>query len=297
MSIARLPGMLCLLACLGCATTPYRYGSFHPASEPRSPLVIEADGPHESLDRIEEVIHWPARVIPFAPQPKPRELSPETQAKLTAYLEKNDLQDVYVAVRQYNPSDQWQRLQANELISPGWRYSVGALSVMQYTLLPGRLLGSNRYNPYTNTLHVNSDVPAGILYAAAYAKDVHGRKLPGTYAAVNSLPVLSLGRQARAAGDVLGYARTEADWNVEKEAYLVLYPEIAASMASLGGPFVPALASPLLRMGGAAVGHTAARTMAARREKELAPEDLKKDDPLSNPDHSESKLQLVGYEE
>lgn len=43
----------------------------------------------------------------------------------------------------------------------GWRYSIGMLSWLQYTLLPGRLFGGDHYNPYSNTISLYSDYRTG----------------------------------------------------------------------------------------------------------------------------------------
>ncbi len=96
---------------------------------------------------------------------------------------------MYVVVDKYDPNDQWKRLRENDRIAPFWKYSVGAITCAGYTILPNRIFGGDRYNPFTNTLNLSSDVPAMVLAEAAYAKDIHGQKHPGAYASiVNDLP-------------------------------------------------------------------------------------------------------------
>ena len=125
------------------------------------------------------------------------------------------------------------RLCENDRIAPFWRYSIGSLTWLGYTVFPNRIFGGDRYNPYTNSLNLSSDVPALVLSEAAYAKDIHSQQHPGAYAAiVNDLPVLSVWRKAKATSDVLGYARVEGDWKTEEQAYHVLYPQIGS--ASVG---------------------------------------------------------------
>ena len=117
---------------------------------------------------------------------------------------------MYVAVNEYDPKGQWRRMRKNDRVSPFWRYSVGTLAWMHYTLLPNRLFGGDRYDPFANSLNLSSDVQSLVLSEAAYAKDIHSRRHPGAYAAiVNDMPVLSIWRRARAASDVLGYARAK----------------------------------------------------------------------------------------
>lgn len=230
-------------------------------------MVVEYGKPQKTLDRMRWVVTLPRRVI--APKkPIPDRPSEETTEKLATYLKKNDLTDLHVAIHQYDPKGEWRRLKENDRIAPAWRYTVGTLSVVGYTLFPARVFGSDRYNAFTDTLEVNSDVPAHVLYKAACAKDVRGRKNPGTYVTVNELPLISLWHQSHAAGDVLGYARAENDWETEKQAYRVLYAHIGSSSTSIAGPFVSPLLGPALGLGGAVVGHTAGLAVEARRAKE-----------------------------
>jgi len=76
--------------------------------------------------------------------------------QLTEYLEDNDLDSVLVRVNQYDPLGEWQRLVANKRLGAGWRYTVGTFELVKYTVLPGRLLGGDWYNPYTNTVNIYS---------------------------------------------------------------------------------------------------------------------------------------------
>lgn len=266
---ARLLGALCLAVAGGCAATPYQYGHFqrsHSDHEAPCVVVIEHGTPNKRLDRLAWLVGTPERILTLNKKVNQHELSPETTEKLKTYLERNDLTDVYVYVNHYDPAGQWRRLRENTQMSPVWRYSFGVFSFIGYTVWPRRVFGGDQYNPYTNSLYLNSDVPAVALHEAAFAKDVHARKLPGTYAAINDLPLLSLWHETRAVSDVLGYARAQNDLETEQETYKVQYPRMGADGSMVGGPFVPFWwGGVALRVGGAAVGHVAGRTLAAQR--------------------------------
>ncbi len=135
------------------------------------------------------------------------DLTAPTKEKLIAYLEENELQDVLIRVNQYDPKGEWRRLRQNDRLAPGYKYTMGMLSLAGYTLFPGRVFGGDEYNPYTNSLYINSDVAAIALHEAAYAKDIHARWFPGTYAFVNEVPMLAMWRHTYGVNDVLGYAR------------------------------------------------------------------------------------------
>ena len=79
--------------------------------------------------------------------------------EIVNYLEHNGLGSVLVRSNQYAPFDELKRMFANDQIRPIWKSTFGTYNLLKYTLLPGRLLGGDWYNPYSNSLHVYSDVP------------------------------------------------------------------------------------------------------------------------------------------
>lgn len=257
-----------LVLAAGCASGPYRYGRFHP-QEPdgtsHEPVVVEYGKPHKTLDRLAWLAGTPDRLFTLNPKASNHEISPETLEKLTTYLEENDLTDVLVSVNDYDPKGQWRRLRQNDRVAPLWRYSAGTMSWLGYVLIPNRVIGGDYYDPFTNTLNITSDVPALVLAQAAYAKDIHSRSLPGTYASFSELPGLSFLRNSRATSDVLAYARLKNNWEDEKQAYHVLYPHVGSQMFGPAAHFVP-VAGPFLSAGGALAGHATGRTMTALLE-------------------------------
>ncbi len=266
----------CLLAGAGCATSNYQYSHFSnsaPGEITQTALLVEQGQPDKTLDTMAYVVETPQRVLPFLPQVKRHELSPESTEKLTTYLRNNDLADVRIQINEYDPAGQWRLLRENESISPGWRYTAGAMSVLGYTLFPGRVFGTNNYNLYTNTLNLNSDRPASLLREAAVAKDIHARRWPGTYAFMTSLPGLALIRGTRSVNEVVSYTRFTQDWETEKQAYRVLYPTLGMETTSLGVPIINSSLAwwfgPLLPLGGAAIGGITGYTVSSLREAEV----------------------------
>jgi hypothetical protein len=259
---------LVLLCGNGCATTSYRFGRFHPETPDGTnvqPVVVKQGTPHKTLDRFARIVGIPGQFFTLNKKTNNHDVSPETIDKVKTYLERNDITDVLVAVNDYDPKGQWQRMRENDRISPLWRYTAGTLNWLGYVIIPNRVFGGDEYNPFTNTMTLTSDVPSLVLAEAAYAKDIRSQKNPGAYAAINDLPVLSLIRHSKATSDVLGYARFEHDWEAEKEAYDVLYPQIGSTTFGPASHFVP-VAGPFLSVGGAVVGHAAGRSVAKVQE-------------------------------
>lgn len=263
---------LLLAMVAGCAQGPYQYGDFStrengPATIPEK-VVVERGGSHERLDRMSDALSWPRRKL-FPELPDRREITPATLEQVTEYLDKNDLREVYVSVRDYQPRQQWRRLRESRVVSPLSRYTLGSLSVVGYTLFPGKLFDRNSYNPYTDTLNVNADTPALLVHHAASAKSIRQRKLPGAYAVASELPLFRTWSDINAAQDVVGYAQAEENWALEEETYRRTYPKVGSEAVFGAGLLVPVWwGIPLVRIAGGAAGNATGRAMLARREAE-----------------------------
>jgi hypothetical protein len=245
------------------STTNFELVSFAPRSRSGGTLLGNF---RRFLDSLGWAAGLPARLLAWDHGVNSHDFSGASQEQLVVYLQENELTDVLVRVNQYDPKGEWRRLRENAHLNPGWKYTVGLWSLANYTVFPGRVFGGDEYNPYTNSLSLNSDVPAIALHEAAYAKDIRGERFPGTYAFVSDLPIVSLWRHTRGVNEVLAYAHHEDDWQLERETYRVVYPLMGAEAATAGGPFVPWLVVPLLQLGGAAAGHAAAHAMIVSRQ-------------------------------
>lgn len=284
---------VCCLVCSGCATIPYHYGhakSSKPIESSPEDVEFEYGGPHPKLDRLRRVVEFPERLFRGESKMAAHELSDEHREQLANYLSKNDLTEIHVLVNQYDPQGEWKRLKSNDRVAPGWRYTAGLFSLAGYTLLPGRVFGYQRYNPYTNTLSVNSDRISPAVHEAACAKDAYGRPLPGTYAIMTSLPGASLWKTSRAVNDVLGYARTEDDWELERETYRQYFSQVAKGIVMPAQFFVTPMVNVAVTMGGGAVGHAVGHVVEKRRLAERQAE-MDEEEEADN----DSSIQPAGY--
>ncbi len=246
----------------GCASGPYQAGrgwknaSEVASAESVSPSIEIAQGrPHRFIDGVGWVCGVPSQILLWDHRANNHDVSPETIDAVASYLNENELDDVYVRVNQYAPGEEWRRLTENKNVGAGWRYTLGTLSLVHYTILPGRILGGDRYNPYTNSLYVYSDLPSLAIEKAAYAKDIHHRSYPGTYAAVNELPVVSLWHETIATNEALAYVEHCGTRDELAEARRILHPNYGSEVGGAldSGPL------PVLQVGGAIVGHITGR--------------------------------------
>ena len=298
-------GLALSFSLMGCTITPIQneFGQQnHRRTTDGEHIVFHRGQPGPMVNRLAKMADAPTRMIPFGHKPTRHEISAETEQKITAYLEKNGLNDVYVCVNEYDPAGEWKRLKANRRISPVWRYSIGALSLAGYTLFPEPVVCANQYNAFTNRLSVNLDEPIEILYAAASAKDISAQSLPGTYAVITSLPGISTIPRIRATNDVTTFAREEGDWDTEVAVYRHLYPRIGmegTALAVLVSPLWWEI--PLIGLGGSGVGHLAGRYVESQRKLELAAANDRSDrdsnlslgEQQADPEDSEAYVQNV----
>ena len=229
---------------------------------PTPSIEVVQGNPNKVVDSIGWIVGIPRRIVLWDRRVDNHQVQPETMAEVATYAKVNELDGICVRVNQYAPGEEWKRLTNNDRISPGWRYTVGALSLVGYTILPGRIIGIDNYNPYTNSVYVYSDVPALAMEAAAYAKDVKQRELPGTYAVVNSLPVVSVWHETINTQDTLDYLQTHGTYEEQREGLAILYPNYGASV---GGAFGSLFGfSGVFEIGGAVVGHVSGWHKAAQ---------------------------------
>ena len=199
------------------------------------------------------------------------ELRSQAVALAQQYLAENGLHDIFIDQRRYEPSEQWQRLQANDRISPFWKYTAGTLDVMGYTLLPRRALHSDVYSPFTNTLSINSTDPTQALYQAARAKEYRKQRWLGTYAALQRAPFVSLLHHAGAATDVFSYAQVSDRADLTRELYPDTYSELGSAVVSDALFLVPLpadappLTSPIARLMGGTTGRLMGKFVASRQ--------------------------------
>ena len=215
------------------------------------------------IDAAGWVIGIPDKILLWNRRVDNHNIGPRTEQVIGEYLAMNTLDTTRVRINQYAPRDDWRRLVRNKRVAAPWRYTFGAVATLYETVLPGRLLGGDHYNPYTDTIHLYSDVPAIALHEAAHAKDFARRKYKGTYAAVYAIPGVPLFHESIASRDALAYAELYGSAVERKEATNVLYPAYGTYVGSALGTAMPRYANPLY-YGSVVGGHVWGRTLSGR---------------------------------
>jgi hypothetical protein len=272
-----------LSSCVGCVQSTYRYGISNEhlvASLPQTPNVISVGGEHPNIDRLEKVVQYPRNVVrKWFPSKDPFEQLPIEERRQIAmtvasnYLDNNSLKGLFIDVREYDPGQQWQRLVDNNRVSPIWKYTLGSAYHLGYSILPGRAFGYDRYDPFTNTLSINSTRPSSALFTAGYVKKIYDQRYPGTYVAANFLPIMPLIRDTSIANDVLTYSHVQLEWRLKQELYPLVYGRLGGDVVSQATSLIPSMAympfymSPLLTRAGRVTGRVAGTAIADLEEK------------------------------
>lgn len=233
---------------------------------PAGEAQFERGKPHRLLDSLGWVLGIPAKIVLFDRRVDNHRVGVETEDALQTYLEYNGIRDVKIRVNQYAPLKEFRRLVRNKDVGWGWRYSIGVLSWIYQTILPGRLIGGDNYNPYTDTINIYSDVPAIAIHEGGHAKDFAGKSLKGTYAVTYIVPFFTLYAEGRASNDAISYLYAHGSADEEREGYNVLYPAMGTYV---GGMFFGSALSPLYYLG-VIPGHIVGRSHASKVDEKRA---------------------------
>lgn len=248
-----------------CAKAPYRpRGDQFPNPEPfvDEPQISRGD-PNVVADSLGHYLFsLPEKLVLWNWKMGNHDISADTEQVVREYLERNQLREVKVRLNEYAPLGEFSRLTKNRGVGAGWRYTVGILSWLYYTLLPGRILGGDAYNPYTNSIYLYSDLPAVGLHEGGHAKDIAGRKWKGSRAILRIVPIFPLFDEARASNDALGYA-LDKDPRLLESGYKLLYPAYGTYVGSEALSSVP-IVGPIAGAVGAIPGHIVGRIKAGR---------------------------------
>ena len=265
----------------GCASAPEVYTLPSEFFIDRQ-VVIEDDRPQIELGRpnalIDGLNHYllslPAKALLWNWQILDHEFPPDHKRILDHYLELNSLRSVKVRHNQYAPIDEFRRLRRNKEVGAGYRYTLGLITWLRYTLLPDRLLGGlpfigggDHFNPFTNSINVFSSDLGVLLHEAGHAKDYLQHQRRGTtFAALRLLPGIDLIQEAKASNDAIRYLYCIRHKEGELRAYKTLIP---AYSTYVGGYFSGGL---LVTLPIVTAGHITGSAQSAVRRRALIAE-------------------------
>ncbi len=240
----------------GCATTtPYVGQGPHPQ--------VTRGAAIPPIDAIANVLILPAKLLLWNWRFANHSISATTEKKLEEYLDAKELpafEETQYQLNQYAPFADLRRLIKNHYVAWPYRVLLGLpLTLIFDVLLPGRLFPwGDYYNPYTNTAHLYSDIPAVSLHEAGHAYDFAMQRFKGTYAAIRLIPFVDLYQEFQATDYAIDYLIDSGDHDNELRAYKILWP----AYGTYAGGY---LFAPIGTIAGALIGHGAGRIKASER--------------------------------
>ncbi len=225
----------------GCATppptTPGKQAATTPQTYGASRIVVKHGTPHPRVQRLTRIVDWPRRTF-RKDSPDPREVSADTIERLVRYLEQNNLTDVTVYVNHYDPQEMWYRLVHNDRVGAGWRYTAGRASLFRLPSLAPRRVRTHR----VRSVHEQP------LSQLEYARSGRERRRVGKGTPREQPTGHNLRREPSAGfaflharrnfREVVEYAKTEDQWDLEQQAYRELCPRLGAESVQIGSYFI-----------------------------------------------------------
>lgn len=251
---------------------------------------VQRGRPQRFVDGVGWVMGIPKKILLWNHRIENHSVSPETEHQIVAFLDAQGLDETCVRINQYDPAGEWQRLRENRRVGAGWRYTMGTWHWLGYTLLPGRVFGGDRYNPYSDSLYVYSDVAPLGMVEGAYARDVKDRTRPGTYAFFQEFPVLCLWHETLATNTTLDYVAQNGSVDDYDRAVHLLYPRYGAAAGQSVEAFLPF--QPFATLTGAVAGHAAGRSKSIGRDRasRIADSPRMENDPVAP-----GRVELAGH--
>ena len=259
LGLPRSAAWILIVALSGCATTPYIGQGPNPQ--------IRRGRPQPLVDGLGNILGLPAKIVLWSWRVDDHAVSAQTESVLAHYLSDTSrpaaFADALFRLNEYTPGGELRRLAANRYVAWPYRLLLGLpMTLVFEILLPGRLIGGDHYNPWTNTVHLYSDDAAVALHEAGHAHDFAGQRYKGSYALLRLLPGMDLYQEYVASSAAIDYFALSRDRAAELHAYKILYPAYGTYLGSYLLPFG--------NYAGALVGHVWGRAKAHARAKYYA---------------------------
>lgn len=239
----------------GCTSVPYR------GVNPQNPQ-FERGHSIPPIDLIANVAALPYKLLFWNWRLQSHMISDSTEADLTAFLEQHEADDVKVFIAKFSLFEDMGRLFTNKMVAWPFRIFPGFFTTFISTLTDW-LIGGDYYNPFTNSIHLFSDISAVALHEGGHAVDFKRHKYRGTYAMMRILPAADTYQEWIATEEAIRYYQNEKQLEKELKAYKILYPAYGSYVGGALSIFVPL--PYVTSVAGVLVGHIWGRLEAKHR--------------------------------
>jgi len=232
----------------GCATTvPYVGQGPHPQITRGRPVAI--------IDFLGNVFGILGKVILLHWKVDRHAVTSDTETYLVDYIDSTVTvtEGTHYGLNEYAPRRDLKRLVKNRKVAWPYRLLIGLpITLLFDVLLPGRVFGGDRYNPYTDTVQLYSDLPAVALHEAGHSHDFNKRRYKGTWALIRLIPGVNLIQEYLASDEAVRHLHEAGQFREECSAHEILHP----AFGTYAGGQIP---FPGASLAGALVGHLTGR--------------------------------------
>jgi hypothetical protein len=196
-----------------------------------------------------------------------------TETYLQRYIDlpESNTEGTLFSLNEWAPWRDLDRLKDNKKVNWIYRVLLGLPITLVSIILPGRLLGGDHYNPFTDTVNIYSNLPVVVLHEAGHVHDFNSRKYKGTYAALRILPFFDLYQEFLASDEAIEHIISTGEVKQELSAYKVLYPAYGTYVGGYLGYLFPGGS-----IIGVAIGHLIGRAKASSKSREYLKEAVAK---------------------
>ena len=263
----RLIMMLMLMNLIGCSSMRTNVISRNEV-ESSSPKLLSREVLNAQEIPVKQTMFQRIRgMFPWNQAQEP--LSPSTLKTMNSFLEDNKLESLDIEFQTEAPKSDWKKLQANDTINPLLKYSLGSAYWLAYAVIKPSVWGKSYYDPYSNTMHINSNDSLEIMAEMCYAKIIQRQKYPGLYALGSKLPFIAIWAQKEKTEEMLAYSKLKQDWDLEKATIRKMYPNMLNGSSVVGFFMGPFYLKPAISFGGMIAGYTLAEYEIAQKENEI----------------------------
>lgn len=244
----------------GCARYHKPYVGVNPVNS-----QFERGRPFLPLDLFGHFISLPYDLLFWTNKYGNHNISPQTEAAITEFIQHYELTDVKVRINQWAPHKEIARLITNKHIA--WPYKFlffpSTLIVSIIARPFSGLIISDYFDPGSNTINIFSDEIPIALHEAGHAKDFAYQKFKGTYSLVRILPGVNLFQENIATDEALYYLEETKNYDELLRGYKILYPAYSTYIVSYIS------ANPVALVGAIVGGHVMGRMKASDKEWQL----------------------------
>ena len=200
-------------------------------------VLVTRGKENKIVDALRSFFSWPAKLILWNRTVGSGELHEDAETAVKLALADGGSASTHISINEYNPKIIWQRTFQNDKSSILTKLTLGTMTALVYTVLPGRLLYApgDHYNPFADTVVLYSDNLDIALHEAGHAVDFSEKQKnhigPGLYSLARFFFPIKLYQEAVATGKAFEFTAEHGTSEDVRSSYALLFPAFGTYLA------------------------------------------------------------------